>query len=169
MNADTSWRIWRSDLYSGPNTSVNHESAGTAGFKYVDWRPSQTPTRVFSISGTSPLKKPWENQLGTGPRVMRWHWQNHSTPFLRGHQERRPQQGGGEKEYAREYAGRIRRAKREREAQKRKNEKKIFATVLNSQNPSVNKPGSSLWREELILRHVDHASTLWSLWNTLLI
>lgn len=124
MNADTSWRIWRSDLYSGPNTSVNHESAGTAGFKYVDWRPSQTPTRVFSISGTSPLKKPWENQLGTGPRVMRWHWQNHSTPFLRGHQERRPQQGGGEKEYAREYAGRIRRAKREREAQKRKNEKK---------------------------------------------
>lgn len=36
--------------------------------------------------------------------------------------------------------------------------KELFVMVFNPQNPKVNKPVSSLWRRELILKHVDYAS-----------
>lgn len=62
------------------------------------------------------------------------------------------------KEYIRGYDRTIRRAKRERSTEWKKNSKELFDTVLKPQNPKVNKPVRSLWRRKLILRHVDYAS-----------
>lgn len=159
MNADTSWKIWSSDLYSALNTSMNHESPGTAGFKYADRKPHQTPAHILSISSTSPLKKPRGNQPCTGSWVMRRRWQNHSTPFLRGHWERRPEQEGRERSTLESTRKQLEgQRERKKHRMKKKKLKELFVTVLNPQNPKVNKPIWSLWRGELILRHVDYAS-----------
>lgn len=105
---------------------MNHESPRTAGFKYADWKPSQTPTRILSICSTFSLKKPGGNQLSTGSWVTRWRRQNHSTPFLRGHRERRPEQGKEERNTLEGMTEQLE-GQREKEAQ---NEKKNPSNYL---------------------------------------
>lgn len=99
-------------------------------FQYADWKPSQTPAHILSICSTSSLKKSRGNQLSTGSWFMRLCRQNHSTPFLRGHWETRPEQGGGERNTFRGFDRTIRREKRERSTEWKKNPRNYLIQYL---------------------------------------
>lgn len=158
MNADTSWRIWRSDLYSALNTSVYHESPRTAGFSMQigSLVKHQHIYLAFAVHLHSRSHEEISSVQGPGLWDCADKITQHHFSEVTGKQGQNKEE---EKGIHLEGLTEQLEGKREREKHRmKKKSKELFDTILNPQNPKVNKPVRSLWRRELILRHVDYAS-----------